>query len=756
MRLLLALAAANCWAVGSVTITERTGSTQGTRPFTISRWFAEGDIASYAKPTVSGTPLSVWQNDVKTRWPGGSLKHVLVSFQMSLTGSAVVTVDFTNDSNPCSSGNQSACDSAGLSDTASMLSPSWMSGSPPWDAQIEMTNGSTLTKNARTMIGNLTIAAGKIRYWMRGPVVTQVIVEDRTSTRAEDVGFDADNSLHPIFVLTFYDGHQGVKVEYIVESGMWSDKRQDSTYSLTLKAGTSLSTVYTKSSFTAVANTRWRKKFWSGTDLDLSSGTWKWTTDFDTSYLRASKAIPNFHASASVGAGSITSEVSGFSAANCDINANGPYAKDFGTTGGRPEIGLYDRWNTRWMVSQNYQLWPIILCYGEIVGSIPLHRREGASGSVAGGYFGKVKSLDYDSSGPTQTSVGTVTDGGWTVDVSHHAAFAFSEYLFTGDWYWLEEMQFSASWIVFNGDPGTCSYCRNAGMGIIPQPPQERGLAWGLRNVAHAAVMTPDADSTDKAYWLARVNNTLAMHEGKADLSTGSFNGTSAWTFGKNTVAPNGDGGSIGLLPNPLRFIQYNSNTNNGNTCGSSASTGLSCANMAYGSAMFMVNYLGVSLGRLEELGFSSAKVKESNALEGVHLCGEFSCWMLGSFATPRTRISDNKWFQSWSAYWDGWDTTHRARTGWSTIAPSSDDSDCDNGYANIARASMAYASSITPVVDGAYTAAAAYTFLETNTDHGCRSTNPKWDIVARAATASGASRVTSGKVTSTGKVVRQ
>src|ERR1039457_6094531 len=118
---------------------------------------------------------------------------------------------------------------------------SFMGGA--WGATIEVSNGSTLTADARAML-----MAGSWRYWLQGPVVTQVIVEDRSPARSWDLGWDANRSLHPIFLLTFYNGWSGVKIDYVVENA-WMGFGEDLHYAVTFKAGSPLSSVYTHPSF---------------------------------------------------------------------------------------------------------------------------------------------------------------------------------------------------------------------------------------------------------------------------------------------------------------------------------------------------------------------------------------------------------------------------------------------------------------------------------------------------------------------------
>jgi hypothetical protein len=167
----------------SVIIQNLTGSPMTNRPITVSRVFAEGEITQFAQARVGGAAV-LTQCDVKTRWADGSLKHALVSFQANLPGNGSITVDLINQGTGNNTGH--------LTSTAQMLAPSWMTGSPSWNAELEINGGTApALKNVRAMLGRLAVAPGQVRYWMQGPIATQVIVEDRTTALSEDFGLRA-------------------------------------------------------------------------------------------------------------------------------------------------------------------------------------------------------------------------------------------------------------------------------------------------------------------------------------------------------------------------------------------------------------------------------------------------------------------------------------------------------------------------------------------------------------------------------------
>ena len=58
----------------SVTIKDTSNSAQNNRPFTLSRVFAQGEIAHFAQAVIGGTAVAT-QCDIKTRWPDGSVDN---------------------------------------------------------------------------------------------------------------------------------------------------------------------------------------------------------------------------------------------------------------------------------------------------------------------------------------------------------------------------------------------------------------------------------------------------------------------------------------------------------------------------------------------------------------------------------------------------------------------------------------------------------------------------------------------------------
>lgn len=256
--LLLVSAAALAGVPGNhITLTNNTGATVN-QPYTISRFFAKGEVPNYPKPV----GISQWQSDVKTRWRDssasfsvsaatnttpihitvtadhtfmdgdyvvlsglgggntaangkylirkvsargfdlvgsvgngtytsggvvkgpalGSVQHALISFWKSTPNGISEQVAFTNSVNQCYLGGPSECYAAALTKTgmANFAGGNWGAAMTA-SAQGAATS---YTKDAKAFI-----AADKFSYWVRGPIATTIIAEDRTAARSEDFGW---------------------------------------------------------------------------------------------------------------------------------------------------------------------------------------------------------------------------------------------------------------------------------------------------------------------------------------------------------------------------------------------------------------------------------------------------------------------------------------------------------------------------------------------------------------------------------------
>ena len=163
------------------------------------RFFRQGDIPNFAQAVVNGTPL-LTQCDAKNRWPDGSLKFAIISFIVPKVTSHGSEVRFQN---------QRSGNNEGYLEQKDMLNDT-----NDFDGTIQVDGKVSHSISARSML-----QAGHFRYWLRGPIVTAVIIEDR-SGRSEDVNTDGGtgNPLHPIFEAWFYPASHKVEIGFTLEN----------------------------------------------------------------------------------------------------------------------------------------------------------------------------------------------------------------------------------------------------------------------------------------------------------------------------------------------------------------------------------------------------------------------------------------------------------------------------------------------------------------------------------------------------------
>ena len=344
----------------TVRVYDAAGQTQTKRPLVLSQVFGPGDFpaGTFPKPRVNGTGAAAWQVNVKTRWPDNSVQHALIAIRATIPPSGSADVDFVRDANPCHAGNQAACDAAALTQQQ-MLDFNTGGGTGSWNAQIEATlNSITHTANARTMLG-----AGTFSYWAKGPVLTWVIVEDRTTALSHNFGWQWNGSawvtapsasyksLMPSFGLQFWpdpDGAggltawPGVEAEAGLHSGMTTRIQRLPLDSLAVKTGTSLTTVYTQAPANFIARRMWHKIAWSGTAPAAE------VRDYNLAHLVHSRLFPpyNLKLTPATPATDWVTTYNNNMGADADVQfcSNtgrcGNWTKGMSSPGARPDIGL--------------------------------------------------------------------------------------------------------------------------------------------------------------------------------------------------------------------------------------------------------------------------------------------------------------------------------------------------------------------------------------------------------------------------------
>lgn len=510
-------------------------------------WTVADSPAADTFKVLNWTPGGTYTSSGTVKGPAyGTLKGVDISLPVSFDADAEMkTVTFIESDTPCSVGDMTACNAAAVDITAGT-----------WSAVTQTTaSGVVHSAAARAML-----AAGAFRYWRRGPAVTTVIIEDRT-TRNYDFGYQcgkctdypnstwtddpSNKSLHPYFVVSAYANWSGVKIQYIVEN-TWLTALQDQYYDVSLS--NSAGSVYSKAGFTHIFSSRWMKEYWDG------AAPGKMKVDLNLPYMVYAKTLPSYDLSKALSAAAITSWITkwnNLTAAQKDIGGEGNWFKAFGTTGGRDDIGFF----AGWFVAAFYSFDPdlissSILGNSEAISHTPNHYRESASGLYHYGTMDAKGLVISTFSRPSDrltnchpyvstslpsgvTLAGNATCNSWSTDQAHQGQFGAAAYLLTGDYYWLEEAYFWPAWNSISGSESTTAtypIARNGAAGLLTPGSVaggSRGQAWTMRNLAYAALLAPDG--TAEAYRFRQMLwNNVADTEGLLNLTNGRMYDASA------------------------------------------------------------------------------------------------------------------------------------------------------------------------------------------------------------------------------------
>ncbi len=845
---LAAAQAAGAAVPNDIWIQSSTGAAQENRPFTISRFFARGEIKECPAAVVGDTPVES-QCDVKTRWDDGSVQHSMVSFRASVPAEGRLRVSFVNQERPAEGG-------LSREEMLQFVEGKWGAGIAAGAAVEDRSEPAYV--NAKDILSrwNGRESDTGVRYWLRGPVATQVIVEDKSAASAFDFGWsspfesvrnsteivrnstsfqvypdyathiatwkpplrvsingeligvcgvqgltaticangrgregtqvkehrvyldivpesgwrkaveDRHRSLHPVFVLTFYRGWDGVKVEYVVEN-VSTTRLQYQAYNMHLARNDPPEYIGEPARVPHAPGSRWRKTFWSGREPGGVS------IDYNLAHLVYSRALPSYDLTRTVGRKGIDEEVRAFLASDRgDIMGSAQWQKYFPAPGGRPDIAYVPRWYLRYLYTFDPELEKVMLGNAAAGAHVPIHFRESLPGrsycakSCAGpspDALGRPLSLDAR---PTvNTLVNTLPEAraedrmqysgasslnGWSYDVPHQSSFAYVPYLITGDWYFLEELYFWASFTLATGSPDpACSYCRNAELGWVPS--EVRGRAWALRAIGHAAAMSPSG-SPEREYYTRKLNNHVAIWEGAFDLRNGAFHEpcpagafnplrTTPWCWGRNVAGGNQSNPLMIYEPIGGPYATSNMWTQEDFPKSPPSTTVPGGALVVYsGASEWMVYYNQIVVGHLLELGFKQLAELHAQSMTRRLLPQlrdpAYNPYLVAAYQTPgvvcapKLDPAKNQYVCEPGAYITTWADMRRAfKVNNPTAFQGGHDADPEHGYAIVARAAASY---LYPFSPGNMSGREAWDWLNGKINPSSFDENPMWALVPR------------------------
>jgi hypothetical protein len=712
---------AHAVVANAVRIHDTSEAVQVDRPVSIARPFRPGEIRTSAGASIDDVPL-LTQCDIKSRWPDGSIKFAIVSFVVPrLPARGSVEVVF-RESSQTGAGD-------GLTQ-ADMLEPRY-----DFEAGIHLQGARSERISARAML-----AAGHWRYWLKGPVVTAIIIEDRSPARGHDKDFgDGSRALHPIFEAWFYPQSRTVELGYTLEN-TWASHTpakgmRDLRYGFELTAGHATArSELTQPPFTHIGRSRWHRRLALGPTLGSIR------VDHNLAYLVTTRAVPNYDTGLRISEPLIAAKYAEWMGAPKNIEGDqrrvGNYDRDLAAAGARDWIGLLTTWDTLYLLTMDDRMREMALGNADLAGRIPWHFREADSGAGTGRFFdapgtgvvesfGRVVSVNarrtvslWDLSSRSdcghrdradRINTGTVSNDGWQTSRDHMPDTAYLAYLLTGRYYYLEELQYLAAFVVAHRTgcySNEQSYHRQGDRGYLHDG-QVRGDAWGFRTLAYAAFISPDG-TPERAYFDDKLRNNIAAWEGEHEVPLSDPSRLSHWNWARaygrdpKGVSPLGS-----WKDRDERFVQPPLYTD---------------GRLLTAGAGWEEHFLVTAFGLARGFGYPTDGLLRFMARLRLNLLlnPQANPHLIEAYRWPHKLAATGTWVQTYASF-----TAQFAEIpgGWER------DTTADHGYGFIALAALSY---LTPyTVDGYRGEAAWARYKSEKPDQGRFVTeSPKWAIV--------------------------
>lgn len=441
--------------VASFTLNSASGGTNV--PFTLGYAFKKGQIPAGTR--VAGS-ISQLQVVPKNTWPDGSLKFAIVSGLTALAAGTPLTVKLAAGT-PSTAANLTTEDLRVTGITASVGAGSF--GTASWTPADWATPFTT---------------------WVSGPFMSSWLYRKQIGTDAHLVAW---------LEVRLYRGG-AVEVLPWVENGY-----------LNVNGPTSKSATYTfslggKERFNGAINlpNHCRTVLVSGTTLSHWLGTAPQVTpNHDKAYLQSTGLVPTYNTTVPSSAAVWSTQVSTFQPLQ-----QGNYTSSMGETGYQAAIGILPEWDVLYLVSDDARAYVSSQMNAYSAGRFGIHYRDentnrpfrfssypnlvvnGNSSTGNSGVGASSKNM------LTPATSGT-TPSTW--DIPHHPSVGFMAYLMTGRFYFMEEVQFSATMNFLVNTDINRKFSAGVFMSNVGSN-TTRGAAWALRTLAQATCVSPDDD----------------------------------------------------------------------------------------------------------------------------------------------------------------------------------------------------------------------------------------------------------------------
>jgi hypothetical protein len=283
-------------------------------------------------------------------------------------------------------------------------------------------------------------------------------------------------------------------------------------------------------------------------------------------------------------------------------------------------------------------------------------------------------------------------------------------YLLTGRFYYLEELQYQAAFILAHKigcytTSAAYSYNRQGHHGYLHDS-QIRGDAWGFRTLAYAAALSPD-QTPEKAYFEDKLLNNVAAWEGAHDVPLTDPSRRQSWTWAQTYRRDPAGVSPLGIWEDGEGWAR------------SSLFVG---GRLKTGTAPWEEHFLLVALGMARNLGYPADGLLRFMARPRLNLLLNPAAnrYLIGEYRWPAKLRGTAGWiktFPSFTAQFVSPPVTWRV------------DGTADHGYGFIALAATSY---LTPYVVDGYSGEAAWALFKAGLpgQHRFATESPKWAIV--------------------------
>ncbi len=453
--------------VVSITVQSTTGSAQSSVPVTFGHVFKPGDVASgvgIQARTASGTSIPV-QVNAKAAHGDGSLRHAVLTLSvpsLGANGAEVITLATGTSATGTAVSLQSLLDTS-------------------YDATVSLNvSGTTYTATARQALASSPIT------WLSGPQVSEWIGSMPVRT--------AGGANHPHLTAYFHvRAYAGtpitrVRTDIVIENN-WTMVANSARFTYDANLSVAGGASYSRTGLAHHGHTRWHRVMWWGNQ----PATY---VKHDKNYLQDSRAIPKYE--------NLTPTDSFLNSVrqSTDPMDNGDQSTNMEATGFQEGIGPLPQWDAVYAISTDRRAFNYMLANTDGGLAYSTHFRDENTGRPV-----TIDSYPNATLADPQASVPRIPEGGSSpfnvVSSAHQPSIGFLPYIVTGDYFYLEEMQFWSSynliWVSLSQRSNAQGYFYRESL---------RGQAWAYRSLAQAAYATPD-DHALKTYFNNKLQNNI-------------------------------------------------------------------------------------------------------------------------------------------------------------------------------------------------------------------------------------------------------